>query len=80
VPFNPSSALCTPNLTIMGIGGEEATHYQPSLRLMSANLGRYPLAAITSHVLPLNDADKAVNLAMSPAAMQVAINPRGVAA
>jgi L-iditol 2-dehydrogenase len=80
VPFNPSSALCTPNLTIMGIGGEEATHYQPSLKLMSANLDRYPLTAITTHVLPLEDAEAAVHLAMSPAAMQVAINPRSAAA
>ncbi|CAB4333347.1 MAG: alcohol dehydrogenase catalytic domain-containing protein [Actinobacteria bacterium] len=77
VPFNPASGLCTPNLTIMGIGGEEATHYAPSLELMAANIDRYPLRDITTHVLPLERAEEAVKLAMTADAMQVAISPRG---
>ena len=46
------------------------------MRLMLANLDRYPLRSIVSHVLPLDRAEEAVLLAQSGAAMQVAMDPR----
>src|SRR5450759_4691322 len=43
VDINPNSAICTRNVSILGIGGEMATAYGPCMRLMAANLDRYPL-------------------------------------
>ena len=76
VEINPNSAICTRNVSVLGIGGERATEYEPSMRLMLANLDRYPLRTIVSHVLPLDRAEEAVLLAQSGAAMQVAMDPR----
>jgi L-iditol 2-dehydrogenase len=76
VQINPNSDICTRNVAVLGIGGEEATHYGPAMQLMAANLERYPLTSITSHILPLDRAQEAVMLAQSGEAMQVAIDPR----
>ena len=43
VQMNPNSDICTRNVAVLGIGGELATEYEPSMRLMAANLNRYPL-------------------------------------
>ena len=76
VQINPNSDICTRNVAVLGIGGELATEYEPSMRLMAANLDRYPLTKITSHILPLDRAQEAVMLAQSGEAMQVAVDPR----
>jgi hypothetical protein len=46
------------------------------MRLMAANLDRYPLTGITSHILPLDRAQEAVTLSQSGEAMKVALDPR----
>ena len=76
VQINPNSDICARNVSVLGIGGELATAYEPSMRLMLANLERYPLRSIVSHVLPLDRAREAVMLAQSGEAMQVALDPR----
>ena len=76
VQINPNSDLVTRNVSVLGIGGEKATEYEPSMRLMAANLDRYPLDKIVSHILPLDRAQDAVMLAQSGEAMQVALDPR----
>ena len=76
VQMNPNSDICTRNVAILGIGGELATEYEPSMRLMTANLDRYPLTKITTHILPMDRAHEAVMLAQSGEAMQVAVDPR----
>jgi threonine dehydrogenase-like Zn-dependent dehydrogenase len=76
VQINPNSAICSRNVSVIGVGGEMATQYEPSMRLMVANLDRYPLREIVSHVLPLDQAQDAVMLAQSGQAMQVALDPR----
>lgn len=76
VRINPNSDLVTRNVSILGIGGEKATEYEPSMQLMLANLDRYPLREIVSHILPLDRATEAVMLAQSGSAMQVALDPR----
>lgn len=75
VPINPNSAICTRNVAILGIGGETANAYEASMKLMAANLDRYPLRAIVTHRLPLAQAQDAVILAQSDGAMQVVIDP-----
>jgi threonine dehydrogenase-like Zn-dependent dehydrogenase len=76
VQINPNSDICSRNVSVLGIGGEMATQYEPSMRLMVANLDRYPLRKIVSHILPLDRARDAVLLAQSGEAMQVALDPR----
>jgi L-iditol 2-dehydrogenase len=76
VTINPNSDICARNVSVIGIGGEKATEYAPSMRLMAANLDRYPLRSIVSHILPLDRAEEAIVLAQSGAAMQVALDPR----
>ena len=76
VQVNPNSDIVTRNISVLGIGGELATEYEPSMRLMAANLDRYPLTAITSHILPLDRARDALALSQSGEAMQVALDPR----
>jgi threonine dehydrogenase-like Zn-dependent dehydrogenase len=76
VQINPNSDVCARNVSVVGVGGEKATEYEPSMRLMVANLDRYPLRRIVSHILPLDRAREAVLLAQSGEAMQVAVDPR----
>ena len=76
VQMNPNSDICTRNVAVLGIGGELATEYEPAMRLMTANLDRYPLTSITTHILPMDRAHEAVMLAQSGDAMQVAVDPR----
>ena len=76
VQINPNSDICSRNVSVLGIGGEKATAYEPSMQLMTANLDRYPLRKIVSHVLPLDRAQEGVLLAQSGEAMQVALDPR----
>jgi L-iditol 2-dehydrogenase len=76
VQMNPNSDICARNVSVLGIGGEKATEYEPVMRLMAANLDRYPLREIVSHILPLDRAKEAVLLAQSGVAMQVALDPR----
>lgn len=76
VQINPNSDICSRNVSVLGIGGERATEYLPSMQLMLANLDRYPLRSIVSHILPLDRAQDAVLLAQSDEAMQVALDPR----
>ncbi len=75
VPVNPNSDICTRNVAVLGIGGETATAYEPSMRLMAAGLRRYPLDQVVTHKYPLDRAAEAVGTAQSGEAMQVVIEP-----
>jgi L-iditol 2-dehydrogenase len=75
VGINPNSAICTRNVSILGIGGEIATGYGPSMRLLTANLDRYDLRGIVSHRYGLEDASAALAMAQSGASMQVVFDP-----
>ncbi len=75
VPINPNSDICTRNVAVLGIGGETATAYEPSMRLMAAGLRKYPLDRVVTHKFPLDRAAEAVAVAQSGEALQVAIEP-----
>lgn len=77
VSINPNSDICTRNVSIVGIGGETATSYLPSMRLMAANLDRLPFERFVSHRMPLERAHEAVELAQTDAAMKVVMAPNG---
>ena len=79
VGINPNSDICTKNVSVLGIGGETANSYLPSMRLMAANLQQLPLERIVTHRMPLSRAQEAVELAQTDAAMKVVIAPNGAA-
>ena len=60
---------------MLGVSGEKATAYEPSMRLMAANLSRYPLDKIVTHRFGLARAADALVVARSDDAMQVVIDP-----
>src|ERR1700761_657008 len=75
VQLNPNSDICTRNVSIIGIGGETATSYLSSMRLMAANLDRLPFDRFVAHRLPINRAQEGVELAQTDATMKVVIAP-----
>jgi L-iditol 2-dehydrogenase len=80
VAINPNSDICTKNVSVIGVGGETATSYLPSMRLMAANLKRLPFERIVSHRMPLERAQEALELAQTDAAMKVVMAPNDGAA
>jgi len=77
VCVNPNADICAKNVSVVGIGGELATAYLPSMRLLASNLDRLPLRSVVSHRLPLEQARDAVELAQMNEAMKVVIAPNG---
>jgi threonine dehydrogenase-like Zn-dependent dehydrogenase len=76
-PFNPA-LLCGRNLTLVGVGGEDARAYEPSLRLLARNHDRLGLERSVTHVLPLERAAEAMATAMGAEdAMKVVLAPGG---
>jgi threonine dehydrogenase-like Zn-dependent dehydrogenase len=80
VPVNPNSAICTRSVTVLGIGGEKASSYEPSMRMLAANLGRYPFGEIVTHRFGLGEVAEALAVAQSGEAMQVVVDPAAPAA
>jgi L-iditol 2-dehydrogenase len=78
VAINPNSDICTRNVSVIGVGGETATSYLSSMRLMAANLKRLPLERFVSHRFGLDEAQLAVELAQTEAAIKVVMAPNGV--
>jgi threonine dehydrogenase-like Zn-dependent dehydrogenase len=77
VGVNPNSDICAKNVSVIGIGGETHTSYLTHMRLMQANLKRFPFGSIVTHRMPLESAQDGVELAQTDAAMKVMIVPNG---
>jgi L-iditol 2-dehydrogenase len=75
VGVNPSADICSKNLSIIGVGGETATSYLGSMRLLAQNLERFPLMDIITHRMPLGRAAEAVELSQRDGTMKVLIDP-----
>jgi threonine dehydrogenase-like Zn-dependent dehydrogenase len=75
VPVNPNRDLCTPNVTVIGVGGELLGGYRSALELLAGNRDRLPLDRIVTHRLPLDDAAAALELAQRDEAMKVVFDP-----
>jgi threonine dehydrogenase-like Zn-dependent dehydrogenase len=75
VDVNPNRDICTPNVTVIGIGGERATSYAPSLELLARNRDRLPLDRIVTHRMRLEEAREAIELAQRDGAMKVVLDP-----
>jgi len=48
VSVNPNADICTKNVSVLGVGGELATAYLPSMRLLESNLDRLPLRSVVT--------------------------------
>jgi threonine dehydrogenase-like Zn-dependent dehydrogenase len=77
IQINPNADICTRNVAVLGVGGETATSYLPSMRLMAANLKRLPFDRFVSHRMRLDQAQEAVELAQTDAAIKVELAPNG---
>jgi L-iditol 2-dehydrogenase len=75
VPINPNADICSRNVTVLGIGGETTESYLPAMELLTRNLDRLPLESFVSHRLPLEEAERAVELAQRDEAMKVVLTP-----
>jgi len=75
VGVNPSADICSKNLSIIGVGGETAGSYLPSMNLLAQNLERFPLMDIITHRMPLERASEAVELSQKDGTMKVLIQP-----
>jgi L-iditol 2-dehydrogenase len=75
VEINPNRDLCTRSVTVIGIGGERATSYAPSLELLAANRDRLPVERIVTHRLPLEAAGDALELAQRAESVKVVLDP-----
>jgi threonine dehydrogenase-like Zn-dependent dehydrogenase len=77
VAINPNADICTKNVTVVGVGGETATGYLPSMRLMAANLKHLPLERFVTHRMRLDQAQQAVELAQTGESIKVVMAPNG---
>ena len=75
VEINPNRDICTRNVAVLGIGGERATSYAPSLELLDRGRDRLPLDRIVTHRLALEDAGEAIEIAQRDGAMKVVLDP-----
>ena len=65
-------------MTVIGIGGERATAYAPSLGLLAANRASLPVDRIVTHRLPLEAPREALELSQRDGAMKVVLDPRAL--
>lgn len=75
VEINPNRDICTRNVAVIGIGGERATSYAPSLELLDRGRDRLPLDRIVTHRLALEDGREAIEIAQRAGAMKVVLDP-----
>jgi L-iditol 2-dehydrogenase len=75
VGINPHRHLCSKNVRILGVGGEEVASYAPSMRQMLRYMRHYPLREFVSHRWGLRDVETAVRRSMAPDSMKVVIDP-----
>lgn len=75
VEISPNRHLCSKGIRLIGIPGQEAGAYGPSMRQMARSLGTYPWREFVSHRFPLDRVDEAVNVAISPDSLKVVVDP-----
>jgi threonine dehydrogenase-like Zn-dependent dehydrogenase len=75
VEINPNRDICTRSVTVIGIGGERATSYAPSLELLAANRESLPVDRIVTHRFALEGAAEALETSQRDGAMKVVFDP-----
>ena len=75
VAINPHRHLCSKNVRILGVGGEEVASYGPSMRQLLRYMRHYPVREFVSHRCRLDDVDAAVKQSIASDSMKVVIDP-----
>lgn len=75
VSINPHRHLCTKNVRILGVGGEEPAAYGPSMRQMVRYMRHYPLQEFITHKFGLRDVHVAMQKSMEADSMKVVLDP-----
>ena len=75
VAISPNRHLCSKGIRMIGIPGQEAGAYGPSMRQMARTLNEYPWREFVSHRFPLERVEEAVTTAIDPASLKVVIDP-----
>jgi threonine dehydrogenase-like Zn-dependent dehydrogenase len=75
VAISPHRHLCSKNVRIIGVGGEEGASYGPSMRQLTRYMRYYPLREFVSHRYGLDEVNAAMRKAMAPDSMKVVIDP-----
>jgi L-iditol 2-dehydrogenase len=73
VGINPNLHFCIKNIRLLGIGGEDVTSYEPTLRVLARAQHTLPLGEIVTHRYSLEQAEEAVRTSMADGAMKVVI-------
>jgi hypothetical protein len=76
VAINPNVHSCIKNIRLLGIGGEAATAYEPTMKVPAKAQQHYPLGEIVTRYYPLEEAEAAVKMSMADGAMKVVIGER----
>jgi threonine dehydrogenase-like Zn-dependent dehydrogenase len=75
VSFSPHRHLCSKNVRILGVSGEEPAAYGPGMRQMARYMNHYPLREFVTHRFGLREVDAAVKQAIEPHSMKVVLEP-----
>src|SRR5207302_435113 len=75
VAVDPHRHLCSKNVRILGVGGEEVASYGPSMRQLLRYMRHYPVREFVSHRCRLDDVDAAVKQSIASDSMKVVIDP-----
>jgi threonine dehydrogenase-like Zn-dependent dehydrogenase len=75
VEISPNRHLCSKGIRMIGIPGQEAGAYGPSMRQMARTLDEYPWRSFVSHRFPLERVEEAVLTSIEPDSLKVAIDP-----
>lgn len=75
VEISPNRHLCSKGIRMIGIPGQEAGAYGPSMRQMARTLHEYPWQEFVSHRFPLDRAEEAVLTSIDAGSRKVVIDP-----
>ncbi len=75
VAINPHRHLCSKNVRIIGVGGEEGASYGPSMRQLARYMQHYPVREFVSHRYHLDAVEAAMQKSIAADSMKVVIDP-----
>jgi L-iditol 2-dehydrogenase len=75
ISISPYRHLCTKNVRLLGVGGEEPAAYGPSMRQMTRFMKHYPLQEFVTHRFGLRQVETAMQTSIAPESMKVVIDP-----
>ncbi len=75
VAINPHRHLCSRNVRIVGVAGEEPASYGPSMRQLFRYMRHYPVRDFVTHHFRLDDVGLAMRTSMGADSLKVVIAP-----